>query len=295
MAQGKNQSTLVDKLDATGAKLVELASKVKDATKSVAVRTNNAVKKAVDDTKVILEEKRENKARKAQDDLSSEGLIEDIPPMVTLPEFENERMIIVTEQQENQISMLDHMQRISERVDVLERRHKARLEELFPPPEIDENDDSDELSESPSILGASAAMVEVLHILGASIMWIAILIGIARYGESKDIVIASVYPIGLFIWSIGSTTWVLYLLYRLAKSGIGIPMLIRVQTALAVGLVTLMGVLMNDNSMTTVSSIWTWGTLVTIGLLVGSSMIATAWRTTKKLVSPGNNNYSSRE
>ena len=79
--------------------------------------------------------------------------------------------------------------------------------------------------------------------------------------------------------------WALYLLHRLMKSGIRIPLLIRLQTSLAVGLITLMGVMLNDDSMGTVSSVWTWGTLVTIVLLMGSSMIATAWRSTKKLVS----------
>jgi len=74
-------------------------------------------------------------------------------------------------------------------------------------------------------------------------------------------------------------------LHRLLKSGIRIPLLIRLQTSLAVGLITLMGVMLNDDSMGTVSSVWTWGTLVTIVLLMGSSMIATAWRSTKKLVS----------
>jgi len=36
--------------------------------------------------------------------------------------------------------------------------------------------------------------------------------------------------------------------------------------------------------MTTVSSVWTWGTILAIALLLGSSMLATAWRTTKSLV-----------
>ena len=45
-----------------------------------------------------------------------------------------------------------------------------------------------------------------------------------------------------------------------------------------------MGVMLNDDSMGTVSSVWTWGTLVTIVLLMGSSMIATAYPP-KKLVS----------
>ena len=132
-----------------------------------------------------------------------------------------------------------------------------------------------------SSIGTSAAMVEALHVLGVSIVWIAILIGIDKYGDGNDIVLASVYPLAIFSWSIGAFSWALYLLHRLMKSGIRIPLLIRLQTSLAVGLITLMGVMLNDDSMGTVSSVWTWGTLVTIVLLMGSSMIATAWRSEK--------------
>ena len=46
------------------------------------------------------------KAKRAKEDLSAEGIIDDIPPMVTLPEFENERMAIVSEQNENQVMMI---------------------------------------------------------------------------------------------------------------------------------------------------------------------------------------------
>jgi hypothetical protein len=76
----------------------------------------------------------------------------------------------------------------------------------------------------------------------------------------------------------------MYLLFRLGKSGIRMPLLIRVQASLAVGITTLMGLMMNDDSMSTVSSVWTWGTILAIALLLGSSMLATAWRTTKSLV-----------
>jgi len=283
VSEVKSQS-LADKINATGSKIAELTSKVSASTKSAISKTNEAVKTAVSNSKARADARREEKAKKAKEDFSAEGIIDDIPPMVTLPEFENERMAIVSEQNENQVMMLEHMQRLSERVDILERRHKARLEELFKvSQEVEEDDDPE--NEVVPIIGASAAMVEALHVLGVSIVWIAILIGVDKYGDGNDIVLASVYPLAIFSWSIGAFSWALYLLHRLMKSGIRIPLLIRLQTSLAVGLITLMGVMLNDDSMGTVSSVWTWGTLVTIVLLMGSSMIATAWRSTKKLVS----------
>ena len=283
VSEEKSQS-LADRINATGSKIAELTSKVSASTKSALSKTNEAVKTAVSNSKARAEARREEKAKKAKEDFSAEGILDDIPPMVTLPEFENERMTIVSEQNENQVMMLEHMQRLSERIDILERRHKARLEELFNSSQEVEEDDVPEKEIVP-IIGTSAAMVEALHVLGVSIVWIAILIGIDKYGDGNDIVLASVYPLAIFSWSIGSFSWALYLLHRLMKSGIRIPLLIRLQTSLAVGLITLMGVMLNDDSMGTVSSVWTWGTLVTIVLLMGSSMIATAWRSTKKLVS----------
>ena len=283
MSEEKSQS-LSDKLNATGSKIAELTSKVSASTKSAISKTNDALKTAVSNSKARADARREEKAKKTKEDFSAEGIIDDIPPMVTLPEFENERMAIVSEQNENQVLMLEHMQRLSERVDILERRHKARLEELF---EVKQKMEENEVSKSENvpIIGASEAMVEALHVLGVSIVWIAILIGIDKYGDGRNVILASVYPLAIFSWSIGAFTWAFYLLHRLMKSGIRIPLLIRIQTSLAVGLITLMGVMLNDDSMGTVSSVWTWGTLVTIVLLMGSSMIATAYRSTKKLVS----------
>ncbi len=283
MPEEDSVSPLSEKLNMTGKKIASLSSKVTGATKSAITATNDAVKKVVSDSKEKLDERREKKIEKAKLEFSSAGIIDDIPPMVALPEFENERMEIVNEQHENQVMMLEHMQRLSERVDILERRHKARLEELFDASSQD-SEEEDEISESKQeIIAASDVMVETLHILGASMMWIVALIGLDRFMDGKNLMINSVYPAGAFVWSIGAFSWVLYLFYRLSKSGIKIPLLIRIQTSLAVGLITVMGVLINDES-ATVTSVWTWGTLVTLGLLIGSSMVATAWKTTKKMV-----------
>ena len=283
MPEEDSVSPLLEKLNLTGKKISSLSNKVAGTTKNAISATNDAVKKVVSDSKDKLDERREKKAEKAKSEIKSAGIIDDIPPMVALPEFENERMEIVNEQHESQILMLEHMQRLSERVDILERRHKARLQELFDASTEDIEEDEELLDAKQEIIGASEVMVETLHILGASMMWIVALIGLDRFMDGKNLMINSVYPAGALVWSIGAFSWVLYLFYRLSKSGIKIPLLIRIQTSLAVGLITVMGVLLNDES-ATVTSVWTWGTLVTLGLLIGSSMVATAWKTTKKVV-----------
>ena len=107
----KSQS-LAEKINATGSKIANLTSKISASTKSAMHRTNDAVKAAVSSSKAKIEARREEKAKKAKEEFSAEGIIDDIPPMVTLPEFENERMAIVSEQNDNQVMMLEHMQRL---------------------------------------------------------------------------------------------------------------------------------------------------------------------------------------
>ena len=144
--------------------------------------------------------------------------------------------------------------------------------------------ESDSKKEAKQMIGTSEAMGEMLHILGASLLWIVALVGLDQFVTDRQLMLTSAYPADLLLWSVGSFTWVMYLLHRLGKSGIKMPLLIRVQASLAVGITTLMGLMLNDDSMSTVSNVWTWGTILAIALLLGSSMLATAWRSTKKLV-----------
>ena len=300
-------SKLKERLSATGSKLADISKMAAEATKTAALktaelskgaaqsasvagkkaanRTNDAVKKVVSDSKTRIEDKREKKSQKARDELSNEPLLDDIPPMVTLPEFEVQRMGVVNEQQKNQLLLLEEMQRISSRLDTLEKRNRTIAKNTVE--DYSQNTAEliiEEKKEKPNVIGTSAAMGEMLHILGASLVWLVALVGLDQYTTEKELMLSPAYPADLLLWSIGSFTWVMYLLFRLGKSGIRMPLLIRVQASLAVGITTLMGLMMNDDSMSTVSSVWTWGTILAIALLLGSSMLATAWRTTKSLV-----------
>ena len=300
--------SMADRLNATGSKLAELSKKAASATKSAVIKTtevsidvaqsatkasksavsktNEKVKKAVQDSKDKRNEKRENKAQKAKEELLSESILNDIPAMVTLPEFENVRMEVVNEQQTNQLLLLEEMQRLSSRVDTLERRQRNSVKQsnnqLVSSEEYSlEQETTNEVKQ---MIGTSEAMGEMLHILGASLLWIVALVGMDQFATDKQLMLTEAYPADLLLWSVGSFTWVMYLLHRLGKSGLKMPLLIRVQASLAVGITTLMGLMLNDDSMTTVSNVWTWGTILAIALLLGSSMLATAWRSTKKLV-----------
>jgi len=300
--------TMADRLNATGSKLAELSKKAASATKSAVIKTtevsidvaqsatkasksavsktNEKVKKAVQDSKDKRNEKRENKAQKAKEELLSESILNDVPAMVTLPEFENVRMEVVNEQQTNQLLLLEEMQRLSSRVDTLERRQRNSVKQSTNQLISSEEHslEQETTSEVKQMIGTSEAMGEMLHILGASLLWIVALVGMDQFATDKQLMLTEAYPADLLLWSVGSFTWVMYLLHRLGKSGLKMPLLIRVQASLAVGITTLMGLMLNDDSMTTVSNVWTWGTILAIALLLGSSMLATAWRSTKKLV-----------
>ena len=142
----QDEPSLVERLNETGAKLAKLSKKATNATKAglsataeaskiavnkaadasksavgkaaeaskIAVsKANTAVKNVVEDSKQKRDKRREEKIEKTKEELRSEPLMNDVPPMVVLPEFEEERMSVVNEQQANQLLLLEEMQRLS--------------------------------------------------------------------------------------------------------------------------------------------------------------------------------------
>jgi len=273
--------TLAERLNSTGNKLAELSKKVSESTKSAVGNANESIKNAIAENKQKRDAKKQQKLEDARTELSSEGLLNDVPSMVTLPEFEEERMSLVSEQNENLVLVLEEMQRLSERVDSLEKRNRSQQTAGKKSSKKAKKNDEPERE-----INTSPVMSEVIHLLGASLIWIVALFGVDKYISERDLMILESYPAEIPIWGIGATTWSLYLLYRIGKKSptLMLPGLLRFQASLAVGITTTLGIMINDDSTSTVSSVWTWGTIIAIGLLLGSSMIASAWNSTKKLV-----------
>ncbi len=281
MSDKSKPLTLAERLNATGNKLAELSKKVSDSTKTAVGNANESIKNAISENKQKRDAKKQKKLEDARIELTSEGLFDDVPSMVTLPEFEDERMSIVSEQNENLVLVLEEMQRLSERVDSLEKRNRS-----IQVTSKKNNKKSKDSVDPENNESTSPVMSEVIHLLGASLIWIVALFGADKYITERELLILESYPAEIPIWGIGATTWSLYLLYRIGKKSptLRLPGLLRFQASLAVGITTTIGIMINDDSTSTVSSVWTWGTIIAIGLLLGSSMIATAWNSTKKLV-----------
>jgi hypothetical protein len=273
--------TIAERLNATGNKLAELSKKVSDSTKMAVGNANESIKNAISENKQKRDAKKQKKLEDARKELSNEGLLDDVPSMVTLPEFEQERMSIVSEQNDNLVLVLEEMQRLSERVDSLEKRNRSIQNSTKRTDKKSKKNDN-----VASEATTSPVMSEVIHLLGASLIWIVALFGADKYITDRELMLLESYPAEIPIWGIGATTWSLYLLYRIGKKSptLMLPGLLRFQASLAVGITTTIGIMINDDSTSTVSSVWTWGTIIAIGLLLGSSMIATAWNSTKKLV-----------
>jgi hypothetical protein len=281
MSDKSKPLTLAERLNSTGNKLAELSKKVSESTKTAVGNANDSIKNAISENKQKRDAKKQKKLEEARAELSSEGLLDDVPSMVTLPEFEQERMSIVSEQNDNLVLVLEEMQRLSERVDSLEKRNRS-----LQVAGEKSSKKTKKIDEPEREINTSPVMSEVIHLLGASLIWIVALFGIDKYITEREIMIMESYPAEIPIWGIGATTWSLYLLYRIGKKSptLMLPKLLRFQAALAIGITTTIGILVNDDSTSTVSSVWTWGTIIAIGLLLGSSMIATAWNSTKRLV-----------
>lgn len=281
MSDKSKPLTIAERLNATGNKLAELSKKVSDSTKTAVGNANESIKNAISENKQKRDAKKQKKLEDARSELSSEGLFDDVPSMVTLPEFEDERISIVAEQNENLVLVLEEMQRLSERVDSLEKRNRSLQTST-----VKTKKKPKDISDSGKEINTSPVMSEVIHLLGASLIWIVALFGVDKFISERELLILDSYPAEIPIWGIGATTWSLYLLYRIGKKSptLMLPGLLRFQASLAVGITTTLGIMINDDSTSTVSSVWTWGTIIAIGLLLGSSMIASAWNSTKKLV-----------
>ena len=324
MSQDNSEETLKDKLNATSKKLSELSKKAaiatkeamgtatkttkvamesaskttKEAMESASKTTKEVVGKASDSIQTAVVEgkekrkaKKEEKIQKAKDGLTSDGMMDDTPAMIILPQFEAETLEITNEQNEHMIEIVENMHRLSLRIDGIERKIKPTNNSSMTTTRSSAinqlSTDEDNNNTSRELVGTSEAVTQVLHLLGATLLWVIALFGMDKYSESLELLIAGTYPVSLAIWGLGSTSWMMYILYRLSKAGsvLDLRMSTRIQFSLALGIFTCLGLLLNEDSMTTVSNVWIWGTIIASGVLLGASMIASAWRATKRLVS----------
>ena len=277
-------STLSEKLAMTKKRLGILSKKVASSTKSMVENTNNSIKTTISEQKEKRQQKKQEKLAQTKTELSEEGLLDDFPSMITLPEFENERMEIASEQNETMITIVEEMQRLSERIDSVDKKITA----ISRKPQNNENQISSTDQENlQTQINNEYKINQIIHLLGVSVIWIVMLIVADWYSTEKNLQFDGQYPLRYLIWSIGTSSWIYYILYKLSKASqlLKFPIILNVQITLVVGITTLIALIAYDGSTNAITNIWIWGSIIAVVLILSAGILTYVWQSTKKLIS----------
>ncbi len=122
------------------------------------------------------------------------------------------------------------------------------------------------------LMGTSIS--ESVTLLGFSVLWLAALIGATMYVEPQGLLVGD-YSVDLFIWSIGTSIWSLVILHRLntARTILAMPLGMRVQTSVGVGLVTAMALLLSKEEFAAIGTVWGWTATIALAALLLSGLM----------------------
>ncbi|RJU83330.1 MAG: hypothetical protein DWB93_03655 [Candidatus Poseidoniales archaeon] len=132
-------------------------------------------------------------------------------------------------------------------------------------------------------LGTSLS--EIVMLLGFSVIWLSLLIGSTLYIESMNLVVGD-YSADLFIWSIGTMIWSLVLLQRLEafRTILAMPLGMRIQTSIGIGLVTAMALLLTKEEFAAIGNVWGWTSTIALSALLLSGFIRGLFNSSKYLI-----------
>ncbi|MGB1955199.1 MAG: hypothetical protein ACPHUK_06330 [Candidatus Poseidoniaceae archaeon] len=277
----------MDFLKKTKTQIADLSLKAATATKTSINATSEAIQGKVIESKERSKKKKEAKIESLKNEIRDDGWIDSTPPMMVLPGVDTEQLNVLDAQTDAQIQIVEEMIRLSERVDSLERR-LLLIGKVNKPQEIATvESDLPVLQEVTTTIDKQTnVMIEVLNIMGASLLLLVSLFAIDGYLKDNEILLLDKYNLGIPLWTVGVFGWSLFLFQRMGNTGpiLRVPLLYRIQISLAIAMATMMGMLLSEESLDTISNAWIWTTVLASGAIIGVTMITSAWRMTKKMV-----------
>lgn len=274
-------------LQKTKSQIADLSKRAANATKSGFDNTTTAIQTKVVETKERSKKKKEAKIESIKSEIKEEGYIDSTPPMMILPEVDAQQFELLNSQNEAQIQIVEEMVRLSERVDMLERRLTKLGTSMSEDSEIGTVNDSETKTKlERREVRSGNVLIEVLNIMGASLLLLVSLFSADGYLRDNEILLLNKYEPSILLWTIGVFCWSMFLFFRMARVGtvLTVPILYRVQISLAIAMAAMMGMLLSEESLSTISSAWVWTTVLASAAIVGVTMITSAWRMTKKMV-----------
>ncbi|MDC3064421.1 hypothetical protein OA172_00795 [Euryarchaeota archaeon] len=283
----KPENPIMDFLQKTKAQIADLSKKAANATKSGIESTTEAIQSKVVETKERSKKKKEAKLESIKSEIKEEGYIDAAPPMMILPDVDAQQFELLNSQNEAQIQIVEEMVRLSERLDMLERRiTKLGTAVSKDVPMTTIIDSEPDVQPERREVRSGNVLIEVLNIMGASLLLLVSLFSADGYLRDNEILLLNTYQPSILLWTIGVFTWSMFLFLRMARVGtvLTVPILYRIQISLAIAMAAMMGMLLSEESLSTISSAWVWTTVLASAAIIGVSMITSAWRMTKQMV-----------
>ena len=283
----KQDNSIMDFLQKTKTQIADLSKRAASATKSGIESTTEAIQTKVVETKERSKKKKEAKLESIKSEIKDDGYIDSTPQMMILPDVDSQQFELLNSQNEAQIQIVEEMLRLSERVDSLERRitkiGTAMTSDL---PTHDIEAPLAESKPSKKEVRSGSVLIEVLNIMGASLLLLVSLFSADGYIRDNELLLFNTYQISIPLWTVGVFTWSMFLFYRMSRVGtiLTVPLLYRIQISLAIAMAAMMGMLLSEESLSTISSAWVWTTVLASSAIIGVSMITSAWRMTKQMV-----------
>ncbi|MDA8718177.1 hypothetical protein N9M09_03060 [Candidatus Poseidoniales archaeon] len=287
LGEEKQQSPILDFLKKTKTQIADLSIKAANATKTSINTTSEAIQGKVLESKERSKKKKEAKMESLKNEIKDDGYIDLAPPMMVLPNVDTDQLNVLDAQTDAQIQIVEEMIRLSERVDSLERRilliGKSNSNESL---QNTVNESTEVKQVNSHVDKSTNVMIEVLNIMGASLLLLVSLFAVDGYLKDNEILLMEKYSLGIPLWTLGVFGWSLFLFQRMGKTGsvLRVPLLYRIQISLAIAMATMMGMLLSEESLDTISSAWIWTTVLASSAIIGVSMITSAWRMTKRMV-----------
>ena len=287
MVEGSAQDkSILDFLKKTKLQIADLSKRAATATKSGIETTKEAIQSKVVESKERSKKKKEAKLESIKSEIRDEGFIDSTPPMMVLPDVDVEQFELLSSQNEAQIQIVEEMIRLSERIDLLERRLTSIGTSMTKGLEISHSELDLEVKKERREVRSGNVLVEVLNIMGASLLLLVSLFSVDGYIRDNDLLLMSKYQLSIPLWTTGIFAWSMFLFYRMARVGtvLTVPVLYRFQISIAIAMAAMMGMLLSEESLSTISNAWVWTTVLASAAIVGVGMITSAWRMTKQMV-----------
>ena len=286
MEGSAQDKSILDFLQKTKLQIADLSKRAATATKSGIENTKEAIQTKVVESKERSKKKKEAKLESIKSEIRDEGFIDSTPPMMVLPDVDVEQFELLSSQNEAQIQIVEEMIRLSERIDLLERRLTSIGTSMTKGLETSHSELDSEVKKEKREVRSGNVLVEVLNIMGASLLLLVSLFSVDGYIRDNDLLLMSKYQLSIPLWTTGIFAWSMFLFYRMARVGtvLTVPVLYRFQISIAIAMAAMMGMLLSEESLSTISNAWVWTTVLASAAIVGVGMITSAWRMTKQMV-----------